>query len=87
MAFFHGYGHWLNDSLGSSKVFVCPHCRFRGDRDVCAAANIFAKNARELAADEDVLKVWPTLVHELKTLRPPAAPTATAARRRTGAVT
>jgi transposase len=33
----------LNDNLGSSETFTCPHCNARGDRDVHAARNILLR--------------------------------------------
>ena len=38
----------LNDSLGSKKVFLCPKCNLKIDRDINGARNILIKN-------------WPTL--------------------------
>jgi putative transposase len=35
----------LHHALGASKVFACPHCKVRIDRDVNAARNILLKNA------------------------------------------
>jgi putative transposase len=34
---------WMNENLGSNKVFHCQSCSFTGDRDVNAAKNIFLK--------------------------------------------
>lgn len=34
----------LNESLGDSKSFCCPHCNLMADRDVNAAKNIYLKS-------------------------------------------
>lgn len=34
----------MNDHVGSSKTFTCPHCDFKTDRDWNAARNIFLMN-------------------------------------------
>jgi putative transposase len=36
----------LHHKLGGSKVFACPHCGVRVDRDVVGSRNIFLKNAQ-----------------------------------------
>jgi len=34
----------LNHTLGASKIFKCPYCEYKVDRDVGAARNIYLKN-------------------------------------------
>jgi len=34
----------MNDRVGGAKVFRCPHCNVRVDRDLAGARNIFLKN-------------------------------------------
>ena len=34
----------LNHSIGSKKIFICPSCNIRIDRDMNAARNILIKN-------------------------------------------
>ena len=39
-----GHIHW---NLGSSKIFICPHCHVVMDRDLNAARNILIKSIQE----------------------------------------
>lgn len=38
----------LNENIGGSRVFSCPSCHFRGDRDGCASRNIYMKSLLNL---------------------------------------